>query len=71
MEEEKNTNIEEIKEDLKDEIKEEVKEEIKEAIDKMTFKDGNEATKAIAITVIVPICVAIIGVLVWLKRRHA
>ena len=43
----------------------------KEAIDKMTFKDGNEATKAIAITVIVPICVAIIGVLVWLKRRHA
>jgi len=43
----------------------------KEAIDKMTFKDADEATTAIAITVIVPICVAIIGVAVWLKRRHA
>ncbi len=43
----------------------------KEAIDKMTFKDADEATTAIAITVIVPLCVAIIGVIVWLKRRHA
>lgn len=43
----------------------------KEAIDNMTFKDADEATTAIAITVIVPICVAIIGVIVWLKRRHA
>lgn len=43
----------------------------KEAVDKMTFKDAKEATTAIAITVIVPICVAVIGVAVWLKRRHA
>lgn len=43
----------------------------KEAIDKMTFKDAKEATTAIAITVIVPICVAVFGVVVWLRRRHA
>lgn len=43
----------------------------KEAVDKMTFKDAKEATTAIAVTVIVPILVAVIGVVVWLKRRHA
>lgn len=43
----------------------------KEAIDQMTFKDSKEATTAIAITVIVPVCVAIFGVVVWLRRRHA
>lgn len=43
----------------------------KEAVDKMTFKSAKEATTAIAITVIVPICVAVIGVAVWLRRRHA
>ena len=43
----------------------------KEAIDQMTFKDAKEATTAIAITVIVPVCVAIFGVVVWLRRRHA
>lgn len=43
----------------------------KEAIDQMTFKNAKEATTAIAITVIVPICVAVFGVVVWLRRRHA
>ena len=41
------------------------------AVDSMTFKDANEATTAIALTVIIPLAVAVIGVAVWLKRRHA
>lgn len=41
------------------------------AVDSMNFKDANEATTAIAITVIIPLAVAVIGVAVWLKRRHA
>lgn len=42
-----------------------------DAVDSMTFKDKNEATTAIAITVILPVCVAVLGVIVWLRRRHA
>lgn len=42
-----------------------------DAVDSMTFKDANEATTAIAVTVIIPLAVAVIGVAVWLKRRHA
>lgn len=41
------------------------------AVDSMNFKDANEATTAIALTVIIPLVVAVIGVAVWLKRRHA
>lgn len=41
------------------------------AVDSMKFKDSGEATTAIAITVIIPLAVAVIGVAVWLKRRHA
>lgn len=42
-----------------------------DAVDSMNFKDANEATTAIAITVIIPLVVAVVGVAVWLKRRHA
>ncbi|MCM1007175.1 MAG: GldG family protein [Ruminococcus flavefaciens] len=42
-----------------------------DAVDSMNFKDANEATTAIALTVIIPLVVAVIGVAVWLKRRHA
>lgn len=39
--------------------------------DSMTFKTKAQAEKTLALIVIVPVAVAVIGVIVWLKRRHA
>lgn len=39
--------------------------------DTMTFEDGQDATRAINLFIIVPIIIALIGVAVWLKRRYA
>ena len=39
--------------------------------DKITFKDSSEAKKVMAICFIEPIVIALVGVIVWLKRRHS
>ncbi len=39
--------------------------------DSMTFKSGSEATRVMVIVYIIPLVIAVIGILVWLKRRHS
>lgn len=39
--------------------------------DYMSFPSADEATSTLRIFTIVPICIAVIGLLVWLKRRHS
>lgn len=39
--------------------------------DSITFKDAAQAKGVLAMIIIVPIAIALAGVLVWLKRRHA
>lgn len=39
--------------------------------DYMSFSSADEATSALRIFTVVPICIAVIGLLVWLKRRHS
>lgn len=41
------------------------------SFDYMSFPSDKEATSALRIFVIVPICIAVVGLLVWLKRRHS
>ncbi len=39
--------------------------------DTMTFADADEAESVLRIFVVIPVCVAVAGVAVWLKRRYA
>ena len=39
--------------------------------DSMTFKSGEEATRVMVIVYVIPLAIAVIGILVWLKRRHS
>ena len=39
--------------------------------DSMTFKDASHAKKVLASMIIIPTALAVIGVAVWLKRRHS
>lgn len=39
--------------------------------DHMTFKDSKEATTVMVVVYVIPILLAIVGVAVWLKRRHS
>ena len=41
------------------------------AYDTMTFRDAGHAKSVIAIIIIIPVFVAVLGLGVWLKRRHA
>ncbi len=41
------------------------------AYDSMTFSDASHARSVIAAVIIIPICLAVVGVVVWLRRRHA
>ncbi|MCC8135310.1 MAG: GldG family protein [Ruminococcus sp.] len=41
------------------------------SLDYMSFASAEEATSTLRIFTIVPICVAAVGLLVWLKRRHS
>ena len=41
------------------------------SFDYMSFPSADEATSTLRIFTIVPICIAVIGLLVWLKRRHS
>ena len=41
------------------------------AYDSMTFEDGAHAKKVLASIIIIPTALALVGVAVWLKRRHA
>lgn len=41
------------------------------AYDSMKFRDANHARSVIVIVIVIPIFVAVLGVIVWLKRRHA
>lgn len=39
--------------------------------DTMTFADADEAESVLRIFVVIPVCVAVVGIAVWLKRRYA